>query len=52
MLGLLEGKTVDLRVRERDDLDFLSGWFNDIDFWGGISPYRGADFQVRPDEIF
>jgi hypothetical protein len=30
---LLEGKTVDLRVIERDDIDFLFECFNDMDFW-------------------
>jgi ribosomal-protein-alanine N-acetyltransferase len=35
---LLEGKNVNLRIRERDDLDFLVEWFNDADFWGEYIP--------------
>ncbi len=31
---MLEGKTVNLRVLERDDIDFLAECFNNIDFWG------------------
>jgi RimJ/RimL family protein N-acetyltransferase len=31
---LLEGRNVDLRVVERDDVDFLCECFNDIGFWG------------------
>ena len=30
----MEGRTVDLRVVERDDIDFVVECFNDIDFWG------------------
>jgi len=35
---LLEGKTVNLRVAERDDLDFMVDCFNNIDFWGEYDP--------------
>jgi RimJ/RimL family protein N-acetyltransferase len=38
VLGLLEGKTVNLRVREKEDVDFLVECNNDIDFWGEYSP--------------
>jgi RimJ/RimL family protein N-acetyltransferase len=31
---LLKGKNVNLRVREKEDIDFLHECFNDIDFWG------------------
>jgi diamine N-acetyltransferase len=31
---LLEGKKVNLRVREKEDVDFLYECYNDIDFWG------------------
>jgi len=34
VLGLLEGRTVNLRVLERDDIDFLFECVNDLDFWG------------------
>jgi RimJ/RimL family protein N-acetyltransferase len=33
-IELLEGKTVNLRVRDKEDVDFLAECFNDIDFWG------------------
>jgi ribosomal-protein-alanine N-acetyltransferase len=35
---LLEGKTVNLRVMERDDVDFLVECRNDVDFWGEYVP--------------
>jgi RimJ/RimL family protein N-acetyltransferase len=35
---LLEGKTVNLRVMERDDVDFMVQCRNDIDFWGEYVP--------------
>jgi len=35
---LLEGKNVNLRIMERDDIDFLVECRNDIDFWGEYVP--------------
>jgi RimJ/RimL family protein N-acetyltransferase len=35
---LLEGKTVNLRVMERDDVDFMAECRNDTDFWGEYAP--------------
>jgi len=35
---LLEGKNVNLRIMERDDVDFLVECRNDIDFWGEYVP--------------
>jgi ribosomal-protein-alanine N-acetyltransferase len=35
---LLEGKSVNLRVMERDDIDFMTDCFNNIDFWGEYDP--------------
>jgi ribosomal-protein-alanine N-acetyltransferase len=35
---LLEGKTVNLRIMERDDMDFLVESRNDMDFWGEYIP--------------
>jgi len=35
---LLEGRTVNLRVMERDDIDFLAECRNDINFWGEHNP--------------
>jgi len=38
VLGLLEGRNVNLRVLERDDADFLVECRNDVDFWGEYVP--------------
>jgi RimJ/RimL family protein N-acetyltransferase len=35
---LLEGKNVNLKVEERDDIDFEVECCNDIDFWGEYDP--------------
>jgi RimJ/RimL family protein N-acetyltransferase len=35
---LLEGKNVDLRIMERDDVDFATECFNNIDFLGEFDP--------------
>jgi len=35
---LLEGKNVNLRVMEREDVDFLSECFNNISFWSEYEP--------------
>jgi RimJ/RimL family protein N-acetyltransferase len=35
---LLEGKTLDLRLEERDDVDFEVECCNNIDFWGEYDP--------------
>ena len=35
---MLEGKLVNLRVMERDDVDFVVECRNDIDFWGEYVP--------------
>jgi len=35
---LLEGKSVNLRVREKEDVDFLYECYSDIDFWGDNPP--------------
>jgi len=35
---LLEGKTVNLRVMEREDVDFLVECFNDMNFRGEYTP--------------
>jgi len=35
---LLEGKNVNLRVREKEDVEFEAECYNDIDFWGGNPP--------------
>ncbi len=35
---MLEGKNVNLRVVERDDIDFMDDCFNSMDFWGEYDP--------------
>lgn len=35
---MLEGRTVNLRVMERDDVDFAHEWFNRIDYHGEYDP--------------
>ena len=35
---MLEGKNVNLKVREKEDVDFLVECFDDLDFWGESSP--------------
>ena len=37
-MGLLEGKHVNLRVMEREDVDFLVECFNDVNFRGEYTP--------------
>ena len=31
---MLEGKTVNLRIIEKEDFSILSEWFNEPEFWG------------------
>jgi RimJ/RimL family protein N-acetyltransferase len=33
-MGMLEGKTVNLRVIEKEDVDFQFACYNQMDFWG------------------
>jgi hypothetical protein len=34
--GLLEGKTVNLKVLEKDDLPLLADWSNNLEFFGDM----------------
>ncbi len=34
VLRMLEGKNVNLKAPEKDDMDFMAACFNSIDFWG------------------
>jgi len=46
---LLDGKAVDLRALERDDIDFLFECVNDLDFWGEyVNPLYG---QISKSEL-
>ena len=44
---MLEGKTVNLRVIDKDDLDFELGLINDLDLWG---EYNGVEEQISKSE--
>jgi RimJ/RimL family protein N-acetyltransferase len=49
---LLEGKTVNLRVWEKDDVDYLVERINDIDFWGEYNPIDGwYEGQMSKSEL-
>jgi hypothetical protein len=37
---LLEGKTVNLRIIEKEDLPLLAEWMNTPEFYGGYNPLR------------
>jgi len=45
---LLEGKTVNLRVMEKEDVDYLFECINEIDIWGEYNP---VDEQVSKSEL-
>ena len=52
---MLEGKIVNLRVREKEDVDFLYECYSDIDFWGDNPPaYEQTpkwDLMKEPDNL-
>jgi hypothetical protein len=35
---LLEGKNVNLRIIEKEDLPLVAEWLNKLDFWGEYNP--------------
>ena len=45
---MLEGKTVNLRVMEKEDVDYLFECINEIDIWGEYNP---VDEQVSKSEL-
>jgi RimJ/RimL family protein N-acetyltransferase len=47
---LLEGKTVNLRVLEKDDIDFMVECFNNTDFWGEYNPIALEGEQTSKSE--
>jgi RimJ/RimL family protein N-acetyltransferase len=47
VFGLLEGKNVNLRVMEREDVDFLVQCFNDMNFRGEYTP---IEVQISKSE--
>ena len=47
---MLEGKNVNLRVLERDDIDFLIECWNNIEFWGDNLGAGGAGTQTTKSD--
>ena len=45
---MLEGKNVNLRVLEKEDVDYLFECINDIDIWG---EYMAVDEQISKSEL-
>ena len=37
---LLEGKFVNLRITEKEDLPLVAEWINNLDFWGKFNPFH------------
>jgi hypothetical protein len=50
VFGLLEGRNLNLRVMERDDVDFMVDCFNNKDFWGDNFPATGLGEQASKSE--
>ena len=47
---MLEGKTVNLRAVERDDIDFMAQCFNNVDYWGeydSITEQKSTTEQMK-----
>jgi hypothetical protein len=40
VLGLLEGKTINLRIAEKEDLPLFTEWMNMPEFYGEYNPLR------------
>jgi RimJ/RimL family protein N-acetyltransferase len=49
---LLEGKNLNLRVMERDDIDFVGECGNDIDFWGKYDPVVAQKSKAERQKAF
>jgi RimJ/RimL family protein N-acetyltransferase len=45
---LLEGKTINLRIAEKEDVQLLSKWFNDVRF---IGDYQAFPTQASEDQV-
>ena len=51
MLGLLEGKTVNLRIVEKEDLPLLAEWFNKPEAFGEYIPLRQVS-RTEAEKMF
>jgi RimJ/RimL family protein N-acetyltransferase len=49
---LLEGKNVNLRVVEKEDLPLLLGWFNSLDFTGRYDPVDAQQSKVDVEKKY
>ena len=51
---MLEGKTVNLRIVEKEDISLAAEWLNNLDFWGEYNPLMQmskADLQKWYDTL-
>ncbi len=45
---MLEGKNVNLRIREKEDLPLIAEWFNNPEFWGAFfSPLQRSRLEMK-----
>ena len=49
---MLEGKTVNLRVVEREDLPLISEWFNSPDFMGRYEPLEAQESRTDVEKRY
>jgi len=49
---VLEGKNVNLRMMEREDVDFATECFNDINFWGEYDPIGAQKSKAERQKAF
>jgi RimJ/RimL family protein N-acetyltransferase len=49
---LLEGNNVNLRVMEREDVDFATECFNDVTFWGEYDPVGAQKSKAERQKAF
>ena len=49
---MLEGKNVNLRIREKEDLPLIAEWVNNPEFWGEFFHlYRGPEQRWKRHRI-
>ena len=52
MLRLLEGRNVNLKVVEKEDLAFLAEWFNNPDVFGEFNPLDTGVQNTDGEELW
>jgi RimJ/RimL family protein N-acetyltransferase len=50
--GLLEGRLVNLRIVEKEDLPLLLGWFNNLEFSGRYNPLDAQQSKVEIEKKY